>query len=319
VKRRSFLTLPVAAGIAGLGAPNRAEASLVPPFFLDCVVALGFSGPGMRDGAAVPEVWHTVGTGFFYGRLAKDDPDPRKKQYHVFLVTAKHVVDDFRKLTAGNPAIHGVNVRVNPMDSQSVGAEFWIPLLDDKGNSTWVNNPYGRDISVVRINGKVLIEKNDQFAFFTSDSVLSVDKMRSLGISAGDGVFVLGFPMDMAGTQKNYVIIREGIIARISEMLDKASNSFLIDSLIFPGNSGGPVVLRPEVVSVTGTQTYGSAALIGVAVSVVNYTDSAASLQTGRTRITFEENSGLANVLPTDYIDEAVEAAVAAQAPPAPG
>jgi hypothetical protein len=41
-----------------------------------------------------------------------------------------------------------------------------------------------------------------------------------------DGVFVLGFPMGLAGTQRNYVVVRQGAIARIGEMLDNASKSF---------------------------------------------------------------------------------------------
>jgi hypothetical protein len=66
--------------------------------------------------------------------------------------------------------------------------------------------------------------------------------MKELSVSPGDGVFVLGFPMNIAGRQRNYVIARQGCVARIGEMLDGASPLFLLDSFVFPGNSGGPVV-----------------------------------------------------------------------------
>jgi hypothetical protein len=67
--------------------------------------------------------------------------------------------------------------------------------------------------------------------------------LKNLEVAAGDGVFVLGFPTGLAGVQRNYVIVRQGCIARISEMLDGAAPGFLIDAPVYPGNSGGPVVM----------------------------------------------------------------------------
>jgi hypothetical protein len=42
--------------------------------------------------------WVTFGTGFFYGALAHDDPDPAKRLYETYLVTAKHVVEEYKTL-----------------------------------------------------------------------------------------------------------------------------------------------------------------------------------------------------------------------------
>ena len=69
-------------------------------------------------------------------------------------------------------------------------------------------------------------------------NVAGIDKISTLEISAGDGVFVLGFPMELTGEQRNYVIVREGVIARLNEMKDRVSITFMIDSFVFPGNSG---------------------------------------------------------------------------------
>ena len=91
-------------------------------------------------------------------------------------------------------------------------------------------------------------------------------------------------------------------------MLDHASRTFLIDAFVFPGNSGGPVVLRPEISAIQGTKNQSTAYLIGIVLSYMPYIDAAFSLQTHRTRVTFEENSGLAEILPTDYIDAAIKA-----------
>ncbi len=137
--------------------------------------------------------------------------------------------------------------------------------------------------------------------------------MNASGVSAGDGVYVLGFPMNLAGVQRNYVIVRNGIISRLSEMFDHASQTYLIDSLVFPGNSGGPVVLRPEIIAIEGTKPHLNAELIGMVVSYEPYIDTAISPQTHRARIAFEENSGLAEVVPVDTLNATVKAYLAAK------
>ena len=173
--------------------------------------------------------------------------------------------------------------------------------------ANWVDNPRGKDVSVIAVNLNTLRDKKFEFSFFQSDNFVErIDQMRANGVSAGDGIFVLGFPMDMAGAQRNYVIVREGAIARVGEMLDRASDTFLIDLFVFPGNSGGPVVLRPDLFAVNGTKPQVNSLLIGIVVESVEYDDTANSQQTGRARITFEENSGLAVVLPVDYVEETV-------------
>jgi len=120
--------------------------------------------------------------------------------------------------------------------------------------------------------------------------------------------------MNLAGAQKNYVIVRQGVIARVSEMLDGASTTFMVDSHVFPGNSGGPVILKGELASVVGTKIQNRAFLIGLVISYVPYNDTAVSTQTGQARVIFQENSGLAEVLPTDYIDQTIEAYRATEA-----
>jgi hypothetical protein len=283
------------------------SATLVPPGFLNCVVALGYNGPGIQNGSPVPHMWHTTGTGFFYGHLFRDDVDPAKKLYSAFLVTAKHVVMGYAKMQAANPSIGGLKMRINPIDAASSGAEFdLIGEVADPG-AMWTDNPKGMDVSVIPVNLNALRDRKYEFAFFASDQMVAgIDKLRDIGTSSGDGVFVLGFPLDLAGLQKNYVIVRGGIIARVSEMLDRASETFLIDSFVFPGNSGGPVILKPEIVSINGTKTNAAAYLIGLVSESVEYVDTAISPQTGRPRITFEENTGLAKVLPVDCIDDAI-------------
>ena len=112
--------------------------------------------------------------------------------------------------------------------------------------------------------------------------------------------------MGLVGTSRNYVIVRQGCLARVRDALLGEEVQFLIDAAVFPGNSGGPVVTAPQPLGITGTPTYNEASLIGIITSYVPYRDIAISQQTGRTRVTFDENSGLALVTPFDFIDETI-------------
>jgi hypothetical protein len=267
-------------------------------------VALGTLLPVQEVGLPPRLEWRTLGTGFFYAYLIENDPDPAKRKYEVYLVTAKHVVRDF---ILANKA---VSVRVNPKDASSQGRQFEIANRAEPGSGTWFCHPNPKvDVAAVPINFGYLKEQGIEPNAIASDQhAADRGKLVDLEVTAGDGVFVLGFPMGLSGDQRNYVIVRQGAIARISEMLDKISPTFMLDVLVFPGNSGGPVVLRPEITSISGTKSHPSAYVIGVVVDYRPYTDTAVSLQTKRPRVSFEENSGLADALPIDVVNDAIKA-----------
>jgi hypothetical protein len=291
--------------------PSFTFAALLPPFFLDSVVALGNETLRQSDPSQPPKLeWVTIGTGFFYGDLAIGDPDPAKRQYRIFLVTAKHVIEEYRTLQAQNPQLHDLRVRVNPKDYLSSAQEFPLPSQPGPNEATWFFHPDPSiDIAVRQVDFSFLKTKGiEPTAFRNNQDVADRKKMKDLGLSPGDGTFVLGFPMNIAGRQRNYVIVRQGCIARIGEMLDRASPSYLLDSFVFPGNSGGPVVIKPEVFSIEGTKAVQQAYFIGIVTSYQTYQEAAISPQTKRTRVIFEENSGLADVLPPDYVDETIKA-----------
>ena len=141
--------------------------------------------------------------------------------------------------------------------------------------------------------------------FFTLDRhAIAREELRSSECNEGNEVFILGFPMGITGTSQNDVIVRHGIIARIQDWYDGRSKDFLIDSSIYPGNSGGPVVLKPVLWSANQRPKIAHARLLGLVASYLPYRDVATSRQTGRIRLVSEENSGLAQVVPIDAVVE---------------
>lgn len=265
--------------------------ALIPSFFLDCVVAIGFENAEKER--------HYAATGFLYGKLIKQEEE--NKTYRIFLVTNKHVFNDSK--TAW--------LRFNP-EGDEPAKEFEVLLIDNNNKQTWHVHPDQEvDLAIIGINGSFLSEQGIRFSFFRSDQHITTRAQATeVGISEGDGVFILGFPMGMIGEKRNFVIVKQGVIARIRDTLAGHTKEFLVDASIFPGNSGGPVVSRPEVVSIQGTKANGNASLLGVVSSYVPYQDVAISMQTKRPRIIFEENSGLASIVPVDYLVEIIDAAV---------
>ncbi len=135
-------------------------------------------------------------------------------------------------------------------------------------------------------------------------------KIKLLGISLfkdwdylneGDEIFVLGFPFGVGVGSHYSAVYRSGIVA-----LKEQKGNYIIDSKIFPGNSGGPVFMKPEIYDYrTGNLGKSTAGyFVGVVSAYIPYTDIAVSMQTKRPRITFEENSGLAIVYSSETVVE---------------
>lgn len=133
---------------------------------------------------------------------------------------------------------------------------------------------------------------------------VTVEDLRSSEFSEGNEVFILGFPLGIAGADQNYVIVRHGVIARIQDWYDGRSKDFLIDSSIYPGNSGGPVILKPVMWSASNARRFTRPKVLGLVSAYLPYRDVARSEQTGLVRLVSEENSGLATVVPMDAVSD---------------
>lgn len=262
--------------------------ALIAPKHLDSVVAIGIDDPRTSGN----KIW--IGTGFLVGYHEDSLP---ADQYRVYIVSNKHVFD-------GNKKIY---LKFNPQGGQPA-KDYNLNLLDANGKMLYkqhVNSDV--DVAVALINASVLQKDGIGFSFFLlGKESYTITELKGAGTTEGDGVFVLGFPMGNIGSTRQYVILRSGAIARIRDMLEGYSSDYIIDAFVFPGNSGGPVILKPEMVSIQGTKPNSQSRLIGMVKSYIPYQDVAISPQTNRARVVFEENTGLTNIEPVDYIIQTI-------------
>lgn len=265
--------------------------ALLAPKYLNCVVAMG--SQNFND----EPTW--TATGFLYGNcIGEATPPEEGYSYELYLVTNRHVLKGKEKFI----------VRFNPKGKEKAKT-FPGSLINQKGNPIWAAHPDEEiDLGVVRIVSKILKEQNIEFEYFSNNiQVLTTKVMLDKGIAEGDSIYILGFPMGLVGDHRNAVIARRGCIARIQDLLAQASKYFLVDAFVFPGNSGGPVILKPEMFGIGETKPSAESYLLGIVTAYLSYEEVAVSAQTGRPRIIFQENSGLAIVHPVDCIEETIQ------------
>lgn len=260
--------------------------ALIPPAYLNSVVAIGVTKNNE---------YHALATGFLVGFLNGNKNEKGDGLYTVCLVTNRHVFVGKQQAT----------LRFNM--TQGGSKTYVLDLKDDKGNLWMVHSNNQVDVAVVPIDFNSLKHEGIDCIFIPEGNIAYQARIKEEGIVQGDFIFVLGFPLGISGHQQNYTVVRGGVIARLDEEIIKREGHFLIDSSVFPGNSGGPVFSKPEVISIQGTSAVNRSYLIGVVSGFLPYKDTCVSRQTGEERIVFVENSGLGTVVPMDYVKEVVD------------
>jgi len=218
-----------------------------------------------------PGVETSVGTGFIV----------QSPNHHLLLITAKHVVLNKKGNIRNNLAI-----RINDKSGQSI--LYKSIDIENSNLGNWFLSKTS-DLAC-----KFILRKE------TSD-ILSIPLSMFLPTSelnVGAPLMVLGFPMGLRSDEFAVPIVRKAMAAKVDPDI------VIIDGLSFPGNSGGPVVYKPAIKFGKGINSavINEQRLIGLVYESINYVDTAISQQTKRARITFEENSGLSNVIPADEI-----------------
>jgi len=176
-----------------------------------------------------------LGTGFFVGIRAK----LRKRMYHQYLVTCKHVLQD----VDGN-FFPIVSIRLNTKDGSSKFIEIptkEIPMLTHKDDSV--------DIAVLPFS---VDEKALDYLMIPDDLITTKETMQKLKIDECDDVLFAGLFESHMGQKRNQPIIRHGKVALISdekvefeevyaEKPSKSVDAYLLECTAFGGNSGSPV------------------------------------------------------------------------------
>lgn len=259
--------------------------AIIPQFFKDSVVAIG----------TIDKRW--IATGFIVARKNENGG------YNTFLVTNKHVFEDKN----GKPKLSDVTIRfnlINKIDAK----DYLIKLIDSHEIKQYSVHPNpSTDVACKLINPTVLEKDLGGLSAFVFENSISLtqNEMLQNGITEGSIVYMLGFPSGIVGLNSKVPLCRMGCISNISE--PNGNNSFFVDIQNFPGSSGSPIINRPELVSLKGTNSYERTSLVGIISAYVPYEDSLVSLQTGKVMQKLSENSGIAIAYNVDSIRETVE------------
>jgi hypothetical protein len=241
--------------------------------WLKTLVSIEVAEPN-KDPAGQPN-FIAIGSGFIVGTPGN----------HLALVTAKHVVFDDRGKLMPN-LIYRINRKEGPSDPFP---ELLVGLWRPEG---WFKSER-HDVAC-----RLIIKRREGSDY---KRIAYSQFLTTPGIEVGTPVYVIGFPLRMRSEEHAMPILRRGMVARTEP------NNILLDAFVFPGNSGGPVVYAPTDISVFLSSTLHDQRLVGLVSESVSYTEVAISAQTRRPRITFEDNSGLCNIVPASAILELLE------------
>lgn len=200
-------------------------------------------------------------------------------------------------------------VRFNAIEGDLV-RDYSIPLYNDNEMPLFSGHPHKEiDIIAIQIVPETLIkDKSVWGAFDLDEEALTLQSRQNVGMYEGSLVYSLGFPMSLV-SEIEAPICRLGCISRIMDAFILKNNYpiFLVDAQVFPGNSGGPIISRPDIIASNGAFHKTESKLIGILSSYIAYRETLYSRQTGKDRMIQEENSGLTVVHPVDRIKEVVE------------
>lgn len=269
--------------------------ALIPQQYLNSVISIEVEG--IDNTGSLKKT--SIATGFLVGYPTRESSEGQEL-YRLFIVTNRHVYQNPKT----KKYLEEVFFRFNTLENKS--HYFKVNLLKDGDCPLWLKHKDEKvDLAILPINATAIIEAKINYYFFKENDLLYAKNFTANNITTGDGLFVLGFPKGISGKARNFVIVRQGIIARVDEEVLE-EGYFYIDASAYPGNSGGPVIHKPEMVKIMGTQSNTNAGLMGVISTGETYSDIAISQQTGETRIIFTEQIGLVRVVPTELIFEII-------------
>lgn len=170
---------------------------------------------------------HTVyGTAFVIGEPVPGDPN----RSNLVLVTAAHILESM----PGEKAV--LHARVH--DGDRWRKVPWPITIRHQGRALWTRHPLV-DIATLRV---ALPEGSNERVPTIDLAATNADYLR-FGIQPGEAVMALGFPLAMGSGDAGFAVLRGGRLASYPLTPIRQEKTFLVDFPVFPGNSGGPVIM----------------------------------------------------------------------------
>ena len=271
--------------------------------FLPAVAGLAsFRGEYQVGHTAVDELEDfvsTVGTAFFYAYPQRGTNGTDLSQMGGWLVTAKHIIQK-----ASHDSQKTIALRVNLEDGSGV------EILPPGADVIWHHHET-LDVSVSFVDTMDLIDKRYHLKHITA-SLHAFNRTGAIkfGLTEGDAVFTIGFPLGWQEGIQDYPVVRQGIIAEIRGWLNGDHDTFLVDGSAFPGMSGGPVLSK--------TTEYTSDGRIGEKFRLIGLISKIAQSkleyeEVSEIHLAAKESADLITIIPTDAIHETIEAAMEAR------
>lgn len=269
-------------------------------------------------------VW---GTAFGYVRPDKyDATNPvvhertdNKNRTRMWYVTCAHVLDGIEASQVGGQpravvevneelAEYGLSSLNYPIPYYWTRHRIWVERCSQMGPiSERTYNPEDAAVDVAVTTAPTHYEKWNELARWAfppkshlTKSMLDMKNSDDCPLSEGDEVFIVGFPTGYYKDSKNWPVVRHGVLAQIQPYLRGKVQAFLVDGSVFPGNSGGPVVTKPQAINIEGTAQYSKNSLIGMVSGYQPYKANPAN----------QENADLGIVVPLDAINDTIDMAL---------
>ena len=214
----------------------------------------------------------STGTAFcFLDRIEDTDTG------YIYVVTCAHLLQDM-------PPNAQTAVRFNT----PTGVRNMIAACQD-----WIRHDWA-DVAILQLNAGFINAQQISIRAWDANNIITRQTAASKGVFEGEEVFILGYPIGWRPATLDYPIVRGGMIGQIRGWIDGHHHSILVSGTVFGGNSGSPVILRPQPGGIEGTPVLTQVHLLGM-VSSYERVLSPDTPYGG-------ENSGIMDIVPIDLI-----------------
>ena len=235
-----------------------------------------------------------LGAGFFCRATHWHNP----ARQLLFLVTSEHVIGSdpdrievvFQPRAGDQPLVGSLTGRIGP------------------GPSTWFVDR-DHDLAALLLDPERLPEDQIHYRSFDVETdILSLRQLRARQIGEGDEALVVGFAQPTYEGGREYPAVRLATIAAIPERA-RPRWPLLAEGTALPGDSGSPVIVKPEWSSRTGREAEAGGKLIGVLDGAGRPAAVTRSDDDG-TPIEVEEEPGIIRLVPADALRDLIGYAV---------